>query len=170
MALRTILLAYDGTEAADAMLRLACQLLGSRGRIIALYATRIAPTLPLDPLPAWIDQSGNAALDHAEAVATTFDVRIETTLTRVRQAADALIGEARVQEADAIFLPLGSWRHPLRRLRAARTLWTLRRYAPCQVLAGNWLPAGAQRAWEPAWQDATQEDEAGQPAYADVQV
>jgi hypothetical protein len=167
MTLRTILLAYDGTEATDAMLRLACQMLGTRGRIIALYATRIAPTLPLDPLPAWIDQPGDAAVDHAEAVAATFDVRIETTLTRVRQVADAVIGEARAQEADAIFLPLGSWRHPLRRLRAAYTAWMVRRYAPCQVLLGNWLPA-APCSWEPMWQDATPDYEAGQPVSMDA--
>ena len=138
MALRSILVPYDGSEPADAMLRLACRAIGAGGRVSAIYMTRIPPSLPLDPLPAWIDAEGDVALDRAEALAANLGVTIETWLTRVRHTADTIVGEARIQEVEAVFLPLWPWRHPWRRLRAARAARVVARQLSCAVLVGAW--------------------------------
>jgi nucleotide-binding universal stress UspA family protein len=146
MALGTILVPYDGSEPADAMLRLACRAIGKGGQVIVVYMTRIPPSLPLDPLPDWIDAEGNAALDHAEAVAASLGVTIETWLTRVRHTVDAIVGEARIQEVDAVFLPLWSWRHPWRRLRAIRAARAVVRQVSCAVLLGAYVQGAGQAA------------------------
>jgi len=133
MALRTILIPYDGSEQADDVLHLACQEVGNGGRVVALYATRMPPSLPLDPLPASVDAAGQDALDHAERVTRRYDGIVETRLVRARHVADAVIGEARDTEADAIYVPLargGMWR----RWRRARVVWAIVRRAPCRVL------------------------------------
>lgn len=145
MALGTILLPYDGSEAADALLRLACQVVGTRGRLIALYSTRISASVPLEPLPAWIDKEGNDALDHAEMVAAAQGIAIETVLTRVRRPIDAIVAEARACEATAIFLPQPSWRRPWKRLHVIFTAHSLLRQTSCQVLVGAWLGATYDR-------------------------
>ncbi len=133
MALRTILIPYDGSAQADDLLRLACEEVGGDGRVVALYVTRVPPSLPLDPLPARVDAAGNDALDHAERVTRPYDGVVETRLTRARHVADAIVGEARETGADAIYMPLGQgsiWR----RWRRARAAWRIARRAPCRVL------------------------------------
>jgi nucleotide-binding universal stress UspA family protein len=156
MALGTILVPYDGSEPADAMLRLACRTIRQGGRVIVLYMTRIPPSLPLDPLPDWIDADGNAALDHAEVVAASLGVTIETWLRRVRQPVDAIAGQAHIQEVDAVFLPLWSWRHPLRRLRAIRAARAVMRELSCAVLLGAYLQGRGRAAWHAAAADPYQ--------------
>jgi nucleotide-binding universal stress UspA family protein len=150
MAIDTIVLPYDGSEAADAMLRLACQVVDRPGRLIALYTTRVPASLPLDPLPAWFDDEGNEKLDRAEALAAARDVAIETTLTRVRRPVDAIVAEARRCEAAAIFLARPSWRRPWRRLGAAITARAVRRRAPCPVLVGSWFGPADYAGWNDA--------------------
>jgi len=133
MALQTILVPYDGSAQADDLLHLACQEVGAEGRVVALYVTRVPPSLPLDPLPARVDEMGNDALDRAERVTRCYDGIVETRLTRARHVADAIVGEARATEADAIYVPLersGIWRC----WRRARAAWRIARRAPCRVL------------------------------------
>ncbi len=133
MALRTILIPYDGSEQADDLLHLACHDVGTEGRVVALYVTRVPPSLPLDGLPAHMDAAGNDALDRAERVTRRYDGLVETRLTRARRVASAVVGEARETGADAIYLPLASggiWR----RWRGAQVAWAVVRHAPCRVL------------------------------------
>jgi len=133
MALRTILVPYDGSEQADDLLHLACHEVGDAGRVVALYVTRVPPSLPLDGLPARVDAAGQDALDHAERVTRRYDGIVETRLTRARHVADAVVGEAAETGADAIYVPLtrgGMWR----RWRAARVACQIVRRAPCRVL------------------------------------
>ncbi len=133
MALTTILIPYDGSEQADDLLHLACHDVGTEGRVVALYVTRVPPSLPLDGLPPHMDAAGNDALDRAERVTRRYDGILETHLVRARREADAIVGEAGAIAADAIFLPLarGSvWR----RWRRARVAWEVVRRAPCRVL------------------------------------
>jgi len=133
--MRTILVPYDGSSQADDLLHLACEVVGAEGRVVALYVTRVPPSLPLDPLPAHVDAAGNDALDRAERVMRRYDGIVETRLTRARRVRDAIVGEAGAIGADAIFLPLASggvWR----RLRRAWDAWTVVRRAPCRVLLG----------------------------------
>jgi nucleotide-binding universal stress UspA family protein len=138
---------YDGSAPADDMLRLACRICSERGRVVVVYMTRIPSSLPLDPLPAGVDARGDAALDQAEAVAAGFTVRVETWLTRVRKEFDAIVGEARLQEADAIFLPLWPWHHPWRRLRTGHLARQVARRVSCAVLVGTWRQGVLRRTW-----------------------
>lgn len=133
MTLKTILVPYDGSEQADDLLRLACAEVGGEGRVVALYVTRVPPSLPLDGLPVRVDAAENDALDHAEDVTRRYDGVLETRLVRARRGVDAVVGEAREIGADAIFLPLASggvWR----RWGHARAAWKIVRRAPCRVL------------------------------------
>ena len=57
---------------------------------------------------------------------------------------DAIVDEARIQEVDAVFLPLWAWRYPLRRFRASRTARALARQLSCAVLLGDWMPGTGQ--------------------------
>ncbi len=133
MAPGTILVLYDGSEPADDLLRLACEAVGGEGLVVALYVTRVPPSLPLEGLPAATDAAGNDALDHAERVTRRYDGLVEMRLVRARRVADAVVGEAGEIGADAIFLPLarGSmWQ----RCRHAWTAWRIGRRASCPVL------------------------------------
>jgi nucleotide-binding universal stress UspA family protein len=144
MALGTILVLYDGLEAADSMLSLARETAWRQRRIIALYVTRVPASLPLAPLPDWFDEDGRVALDRAEAMARLRGFEVEGWLIRTRQPANAILSVARQCEVDAIFVPLQSWtRHPWRRLRSVVIARALARTAFCPVLAGSW----AQPAW-----------------------
>ena len=130
---KTILVPYDGSEQADGLLHLACQEVGNDGHVVALYVTRVPPSLPREGLPARVDAAGQDARDHAERVTRRYDGIVETRLTRARHVADAVVGEARETGADAIYVPLtrgGMWR----RWRAARVAWEIVRRAPCRVL------------------------------------
>ena len=120
------------------MLHLACRAAGTRCGVIALHVTRIATSLPLAPLPAWMDQAGEEALDRAEAVAHQYGTDLDTRLTRARRPIDAILMLARAGEIQAVFLPMYSWRRPWLRLRVVFTAWAVRRHANCPVLAGEW--------------------------------
>lgn len=138
MALDTILVPYDDSERSDALLRLACRTVTTRGHIVVVYMVRLPSGVPLEPLPPEIDCKGDIALDRAEMVAAEMGITIEKWLTRVHDEVDAIVGEARLHHADAVFLPLWSWTHPLRRLRGNRTARRVVRSVACPVLVGDW--------------------------------
>lgn len=137
MAFGTILVPYDASDAADAMLRLACMAVRERGRVVAVHIARIPPALPLERSPDVYEWAGHIALDRAECIAADMGSGLETWMTRTRDPEEAILGEARKQEVDAIFLSRHSWRHPWRRLREARTVHAVLRRAPCAVLVGT---------------------------------
>ena len=138
MAAGSILVLYDGGREADAMLHLACRAAGAGCGVIALYVTRIATSLPLEPLPDWIDQAGEEALNHAEAIAQQYGTELDTRITRARRPIDAILLFARAGELQAVFLPMYAWSRPWLRLRITLTAWAVRRQATCPVLAGEW--------------------------------
>jgi hypothetical protein len=146
MALGTILVLYDGSEAADSMLSLACCTVWRAGRIIPLYVTCVPQSLPLSPLPDWYDDDGQAALDRAEEVAWERGCTADSWLVRARSRAEAAVAVAGDCEADAIYLPAWTWRHPLRRLYGAIEARRVAQQARCPVLVGTWMvPADAGR-------------------------
>ena len=126
-------------RAAHKVRRLACTAVGERKRVIALYITRVPLSLPLDPLPKWFDEEGQAALDRAEVIGCHHGVEVGSWLTRARSAADTILAVAHECEVEAIFMPLYSWHHPRRRLSALRTARAVTRQALCPVLLGTWI-------------------------------
>ena len=145
MVLRRILILYDGSEAADGLLSMACETVWPAGSVMPLYVTRVPAVLPLSPLPRWYDEEGWQALDRAESVAWRYGCNVDTWLVRSREPADAVVSVAYDGEADAIFLPLCGWRHPFRRLHDGSQARSVAREAPCPVLVGSWNEPG--RAW-----------------------
>ena len=106
MATGSILVLYDGGREADAMLHLACRAAGTRCGVTALYVTRIATSLPLGPLPDWMDRAGEEALNHAETITDQYGTELDTRLTRARRPIDAILLFARAGELQAVFLPM----------------------------------------------------------------
>jgi nucleotide-binding universal stress UspA family protein len=138
MALGKILVLYDGSAAADGLLAMACETVRSTGCVMPLFVTRVPAVLPLAPLPHWFDREGQEALDRAEAVARRYGCAIDSWLVRSREPAEAIVAVARDGEADAVFLPQCSWRHPLRRFGDGVQARLVAHAAPCPVLIGTW--------------------------------
>ncbi len=145
MTLGRILVLYDGSEAADRLLSMACEAVWQAGCVMPLYVTRVPPVLPLAPLPRWYDDEGQQALDRAETVAWQHGCRVDSWLVRSREPADAIVSVARDGEADAIFLPLGGWRHPVRHLQARFQARCVACAAACPVLVGSSRDLGSAR-------------------------
>ena len=142
MAFGTILVPYDASAAAVAMLRLASRAVRARGRVVAMHIGRIPPALPLERTLDAYEWAGHLALDRAECIAVDMGGEVETWMTRAGYPLagvpeEAILGEARKQEADATFLPRHSWRHPWRRIREARTVHAVLGRALCHVLVGT---------------------------------
>jgi nucleotide-binding universal stress UspA family protein len=131
---RTLLVALDDGAQSDELLRLACDLAGVEGRIIALAVSRVHPSLPLSDLPEVVDQRARYALQRAQDVARDYGYEIETRLRRGRDVATVIVLEAACVEAEAILLALApprfSWLAP----RLSRTARDVLRRAPCPVL------------------------------------
>ena len=144
MALEKILILYDGSDAADRLLTMACETVWTTGRVMPMYVTRIPPTLPLAPLPHWYDYEGQRALDRAEAVAWRHGREVDTWLVHSREPVDAIASVARDCAADAIFLPLCGWRHPVWHIRSTLQAEAVARIAPCPVLVGAWTVPGRE--------------------------
>ena len=151
MALEKILILYDGSDAADRLLVMACETVWTTGRVMPLYLMRVPPTLPLTPLPHWYDHEAQRALDRAEALAWRYGREADTWLVHSREPVDAIASVARDCEADVIFLPLCGWRHPVRHIQGALQAQAVARRAPCPVLTGAWaVPEGESHPGEEA--------------------
>jgi hypothetical protein len=135
----TILLLYDDSAAAAALLTMACRIAGQTGRIVLLYVLRVPSTLPLAPLPHWFDRDANTALDHAEVVARQQGVQVDTLLVHSHEPAETIVQAARDCEAEAIFLPLCGWQHPVRRMRMVLMAHLIARGGSWPVLLGSWM-------------------------------
>ena len=145
MTLHRILILYDGSEAADGLLSMACETVWPAGCVMPLYVTCVPSVLPLAPLPRWYDEEGWQALERAETMAWRHGCNVDIWLVRSREPVDAIVSVAHDGEADAIFLPLCGWRHPFQRLHDGAQAQSVARDAPCPVLVGSWNEPGS--AW-----------------------
>lgn len=139
---RTVLVYHDGSSSADGVVRSACNLVESGGRVSVLAVTCVPRSLPLQNLPAQVDDKAQKALRQARDAARGVSGRdIETQIRRGREAARLIVMEARRIDADAIFLTLDrprfSWATP----RLTRTACDVLRHAPCPVFLG-YFPQG----------------------------
>ncbi|HLJ69621.1 MAG TPA: universal stress protein [Chloroflexota bacterium] len=143
---RTFLVPYGGGARASQMLRLACQLAAIDGdRVVALYVNLVHPTLPLRELPDELDRPGRLTLLHASTVAEAVpgspaSFRYEAMLVRGRDLSRSIVGQARILQADAIFMAPRQrrpwWRRVLSGLLSTSTTSQVVRLAPCAVIVG----------------------------------
>ena len=132
-----ILVALKDPDQVEELTALACMLAqaGKGKEIHALHVIQIPRSLPLETeLTAEIDV-GEAMLAKAQAVAEErFDLEIRTELLQAREAAPAILEEAKEKGVDLIILGYNRrWRFGDRLLKAT-TLEYVVRHASCQVL------------------------------------
>ena len=132
-----ILVALKDPDQAEELTALACMLAqaGKGKEILALHVIQIPRSLPLETeLTAEVD-AGEAMLAKAQAVAEErFDLEIGTELLQAREAAPAILEEAKEKGVDLIILGYNRrWRFGDRLLHAT-TLEYVVRHASCQVL------------------------------------
>lgn len=132
-----ILVALKDPDQVEELTALACMLAqaGKGKEIHALHVIQIPRSLPLETeLPAEID-AGEAMLARAQAVAEErFDLEIRTELLQAREAAPAILEEAKERGIDLIILGYNRRQRFGERLLKATTLEYVVRYASCQVL------------------------------------
>ena len=131
-----ILVALKDPDQVEELTALACTLAQAGGgkEILALHVIQTPRSLPLETeLTAEVD-AGEAMLAKAEAVAERFDLEIRTELLQAREAAPAILEEARERGIDLIILGYNRRRRFGERLLKATTLEHVVRYASCQVL------------------------------------
>jgi len=145
---RTLLVALDDGARSDDLIRLACDLAGVEGRVIALAVTPVHPSLPLLGLPAVIDQRARDALRRAQDLARCHGYVIETRMRRGRSVARVIVLQAHCVEADAILLGLASPRFSWLAPRLSRTARDVLREAPCPVLLEHYPDGDTLRASE----------------------
>ena len=143
MTSHTALVPYDGSEAADKLLYLACRTMGSDGRVIALALTEVHPTLPLMDLPVHFDEPARRALVRAEGLARLWGSQIEPRLRRTHDAARTIVREARIIPADAVFLALKPRRFSWLPTRLGRTARMVLHEVSCPVILGQ-FPAAVE--------------------------
>lgn len=120
-SLHKILVHHDDSACADGLVRMACDLVGYGGRVVALAVTCVPPSLPLYGLSPDLDIEARDALRRARDVAEADGYGIETRLRHGRDIADVVLREAEDVQADAIFLTL-------RRPRFRWVPWSLPRW------------------------------------------
>ena len=127
-----------GGASGDA-LDLACTLAAERrARIVALSVVEVPRDRSLaDELPE-LEARANADLDDAVAIGETYGVRVVDRLVRARDAAAAIVDEARARNAEIIVVGAPG-RRLGRRERAlfGRTVDHVLRHAPCRVLVSS---------------------------------
>lgn len=132
-----ILVALKGPDQVEELITLGCMLAqAGRGKEVqALHVIEIPRSLPLETeLTAEVD-AGEAMLAKAETVAEErFDLEIRTELLQAREAAPAILEEAKEKGVDLIILGYNQRWHFGERLLKATTLEYVVRHASCQVL------------------------------------
>jgi nucleotide-binding universal stress UspA family protein len=132
-----ILVALKTPDQVEELTVLACRLVqaGKGKEVHALHVVEIPRSLPLETeMTAEVD-AGEAMLAKAETVAEErFGLEIKTELLQAREAAPAILEEAKQKGVDLIILGYNRRRRFGERLLKATTLEYVVRHASCQVL------------------------------------
>ena len=145
-AVKSYLVAVDGTDASYNALAVACDLARrTKARVSVLYVIEVPRSLPLDAdLQKELDH-GESILSQAERVAREHDIGVRGTLLQAREAGHALVEESAAIGADAIVLGLDyDYHKPFGRFEIGALSEYVLQNAPCEV----WLiryppPVGA---------------------------
>jgi nucleotide-binding universal stress UspA family protein len=132
-----ILVALKAPDQIEELTALACMLAqaGKGKEIHVLHVVEIPRSLPLETEMTTEVDAGESMLAKAEAVAEErFGLEIKTDLLQAREAAPAILEEAKQKGADLVILGYSRGRRFGERLLRATTLEYVVRHASCQVL------------------------------------
>jgi nucleotide-binding universal stress UspA family protein len=131
--LKSFIVALDGSDAAFNALSVACDLARrTKARIDVLYVIEVPRSLPLDAELAEEAQRGEAILDRAEQIGSSFKVQIQADLLQARQAAHAVVDEAIERGVDAIVVGL-EYHRPHGHFALGRLPMYVLEHAPTEV-------------------------------------
>jgi nucleotide-binding universal stress UspA family protein len=128
-----ILVPVNGNATDDDMIALACQIAkANRGEARAIYVIEVKRALPLDAdLPSEAAR-GEEVLDHAERVAETWDLELDTELLQARDVGTAIVDEAINRGADLILLGI-NYEKRFGEFSMGKTVPYVLKNAPCRV-------------------------------------
>ena len=130
-------------------LDVACRLAAERGGTIsAVSVVEVPPLLPLDAHLDDAEEHSRRLLERAGATGDSFGVRIVPRILRAREAANAIVEEARAGDVELIVL--GAARRTLRSTDALAFGVTVRQVlvaAPCRVLVVATRPDAGSLEW-----------------------
>ena len=133
MALKRMIVPYEGGPLSEDALRLACDLAKEWARITAVYVVRMPASMPLGAEGADEDV-GRQMLKRAEAIGRELGTDVETYLAKAPEVAEGIDETAATLDADAIVMSLRHKHAPGETLILSHTASRILRHAPCRVL------------------------------------
>ena len=134
LALRSILVPVNGSEASLLAVEFACSIAKrSRGKVQVVHVIEVRRSLPLDAELVSEAQRGEEILTQAEMAAKRQDFEIEGDLLQARDAGHAIVDEAIERQADAIILGV-PFRRPFGDFELGKVPAHILKTAQCQVV------------------------------------
>ena len=133
MALKRMIVPYEGGPLSEDALRLACDLAKEWARITAVYVVRTPPNMAIGAEGADEDV-GRQMLKRAEAIGRELGANVETYLAKAPEVAEGIDETAATLDADAIVMSLRHKHAPGETLVLSHTASRILRHAPCRVL------------------------------------
>ena len=133
MALKRMIVPYEGGPLSEDALRLACDLARDEARITAVYVVRTPPNMPIGAEEAGAEV-GREMLKRAEAIGRELGTNVETYLAKAPEVAEGIDETAATLDADAIVMSLRHKHAPGETLVLSHTASRILRHAPCRVL------------------------------------
>jgi nucleotide-binding universal stress UspA family protein len=130
---RRILVPINGNPTDDEMVALACGVAKrTKAEVHVVYIIEVKRTLPLDAdLPPEAER-GEMALEQAEKIAESWDVRVQADLLQARDVGPTIVDEARERGADLILLGI-TYKKRFGEFDLGRTTPYVLKHAPCRV-------------------------------------
>ncbi len=142
-AIRSFLVAINGTEASDNALAVVCAIAHrSRASVALLHVIEVPRSLPLDAELQFELERGETIMGNAEVLAAQHDVKVEGQILQARNAGAAVVEDA--LGADAVVLGL-DYHRPLGRFELGQVPQYVLENARCQVWLMRYPPEGPAR-------------------------
>lgn len=130
---RHILLAYKGSTADQAALRLVCRLAKSiRARVTLVHVLEVPLSYEVDALDIPGLDDAEQKLEEAEKIARKLGIDLHSDMIQAREAGMAIVGEAEEIAADLLVVTDGRRHRPLERPIGSTIRYLFQR-APCPV-------------------------------------
>jgi len=133
VALKRMIVPYEGGPLSEDALRLACGLAGDATPVTAVYVVRTPPNMAIGAEGADEDV-GRQMLKRAEAIGRELGANVETYLAKAPEVAEGIDETAATLDADAIVMSLRHKHAPGETLILSHTASRILRHAPCRVL------------------------------------
>lgn len=133
MALKRMIVPYEGGPLSQDALRLACDLAKEWARITVVYVVRMPASMPLGAEGA-DEEVGRETLKRAWEIGWDLGANVETYLAKAPEVAEGINETAATLDADAIVMSLRHKHAPGETLVLSHTASRILRHAPCRVL------------------------------------